>query len=257
MGGHVFVGGVHRTGTSLMARWLGSHPDVTSFQRTSVWEDEGQHLQDLLPPARALGGPGRFAFHPEAHAAPVSAAEAERLRAGLLSTWEPFWRDAPWRLEKSPPNVLRSRLLQQLFPDARFVFTVRHPLAVALATRRMTLAHRRLDLAELVRHWCVAYEVLAEDRRELGGSVLLRLEDVARDRIAMRPAFALLGLEPAPPPEPLNPHPNARYRKTWALSIERRLRPGLRRRLAALGPRVWACGYDLFDLGEGPGSARR
>ena len=63
----VFVGGLHRSGTSLLHRCLAEHPDASGFRGTGVPEDEGQHLQSVYRPARAHGGPGRFGFDPGAH----------------------------------------------------------------------------------------------------------------------------------------------------------------------------------------------
>ena len=63
----LFVGGLHRSGTSLVHRCLTRHPEVSGFSGTGVPEDEGQHLQTVYPPAYAHGGPGRFGFDPDAH----------------------------------------------------------------------------------------------------------------------------------------------------------------------------------------------
>ena len=63
----VFVGGLHRIGTTPLARCLAAHPQISGFEHTGVEEDEGQHLQTVYPPARAHGGPGRFALSAAAH----------------------------------------------------------------------------------------------------------------------------------------------------------------------------------------------
>ena len=253
-----FVGGLHRSGTSLFARCLVAHPHVGGFAGTGVWEDEGQHLQDALLPARVLGGPGRFAHHPAAHLLPVGPAAAERLRGRLLRCWEPLWpRHTPWVVSKSPPDLLRGRLLQQLFPDAPLFVVRRHPLAVALATRRMGWAYRRRSLTELVAHWVHAHDLFEEDRPHLRNVLV-----VDHDRLIQAPApilaaaFGLLELEPVPPPEPLR-DTDARYRLAWARAMHG---PGGRRRRAELAPwaeRVAAHGYDLLgfaDGGRGPGA---
>src|SRR4051812_31203825 len=52
----VFVGGLHRSGTSLVHRCLADHPRASGFRNTGVWEDEGQHLQTVYRPAGSHGG---------------------------------------------------------------------------------------------------------------------------------------------------------------------------------------------------------
>ncbi len=58
----VFVGGLHRSGTSLVSRAIASHPEVSAFADTGVPEDESQHLQSVFPPAIRYGAPGNFSW---------------------------------------------------------------------------------------------------------------------------------------------------------------------------------------------------
>ena len=60
----VFLAGLHRSGTTLLARLLAAHPEVSGFSGTGVPADEGQHLQTVYPAAKVYGGPGRFGFAP-------------------------------------------------------------------------------------------------------------------------------------------------------------------------------------------------
>ena len=83
----VFVGGLHRSGTTLLARCLAEHPEVSGFSGTRAPEDEGQHLQNVYQPGRAHGGPGRFGFDPEAHLTETSALVSDASRARLLEQW--------------------------------------------------------------------------------------------------------------------------------------------------------------------------
>ena len=87
----VLVAGLHRSGTTALARVLAGHPEVSGFNGTPAKEDEGQHLQDVYPAARANGGAGQFAFAAGSHlteASPLAtAANAQR----LLAQWAPYW----------------------------------------------------------------------------------------------------------------------------------------------------------------------
>ena len=124
----VFIGGLHRSGTTLLGRCLAAHPEVSGFADTGVPADEGQHLQDVYPTARTYGGPGRFGFAAEAHLTEDSPLVSEQSAESLLAAWAPHWDTArPVLVEKSPPNLIRFRFLQALFPEASFVAVVRAP----------------------------------------------------------------------------------------------------------------------------------
>ncbi|HLB06983.1 MAG TPA: sulfotransferase, partial [Alphaproteobacteria bacterium] len=133
----VFIGGLWRSGTSALFRCLREHPSVSAFVDTGVPEDEGQHLQTVYPPAGKLGGPGRFGFHRGGHITETSSLVSKANAQKLFDEWARYWDlEKPVLLEKSPPNLIRSRLLNALFPGARFIFVLRHPVAVSLATQK-------------------------------------------------------------------------------------------------------------------------
>lgn len=119
---YLFLAGLHRSGTSLLHSLLREHPAISGFHDTGVPEDEGQFLQTVYAPARDFGGPGKFGFDPRAHmdeAHPLAnPANAEKLRRQWGRHWE---LSRSILMEKSPPNLIRTRFLQALFPEARFV----------------------------------------------------------------------------------------------------------------------------------------
>jgi hypothetical protein len=186
----LFVGGLHRGGTSALARLLGSSPGVRGMSETGAFEDEGQHLQSVYLPASAHGGPGLFAFDPGAHLTERSRLANRSNAARLVSAWAPYWhlssRDAlGWApegslvvLEKSPPNLLRTRLLQALFPNARFIVLMRHPVVVTLSTISWRPG---LAPGTLLRHWLSAHRRYRRDTPKLKHVSELRYEDLLTD----------------------------------------------------------------------------
>jgi sulfotransferase family protein len=260
----VFLGGLHRSGTSLLFQLLRDHPAVSGFRDTGVPEDEGQHLQQVYPPASAFGGEGRFGFAAGAHLTELSAHDARAAAAELMSQWGPHWDlSAAVLVEKSPPNLIRMRYLQSLFPDASFIVITRHPLEVALAQRKRVGSQ---PLWSLLRHWFVCHDTMTADASGIRHFLLVRYEDLLhRPDRTLADVLRFLGLPPAADGD----HPSRaadqvsgaasdRYRAEW----RRRLRnpaysPYARMIVRHFEDDARRYGYSMVDFAAAPNVGSR
>ena len=253
----VFVGGLHRSGTTPLARALGAHSAVSGLARTGVEEDEGQHLQDVYPPAKAYGGPGRFAFDPRAHLTETSPRANPGSAEALWRAWSPYWDlSRPLLLEKSPPNLVMGRFLQAVFPGSALIVVLRHPVIVALSTakwRRLLSRHpqNHTTLEKMLEHWLVAHETFAQDVQHLERVHVLRYEElVANPSGELARIQRLLALSSPIPPDSISVTRSRRYEETWEAMrtggrLARRHRRSVENRYTE---RVAAFGYDLATL---------
>ncbi|MFQ5691353.1 MAG: sulfotransferase [Gemmatimonadota bacterium] len=243
----VFLGGLHRSGTSLLFRCLRAHPEISGFADTGVPEDEGQHLQTVYLPARAHGGPGRFGFDPAAYLDERSKLVTEENRERLFGDWAPHWdRSRPLLLEKSPPNLIRSRFLQALFPQSSFIVLLRHPIVVSLATQKFS----GTSVGSLLEHWVVCHERAAADWPHLARVRIVTYEElVARPGQVLRDLCGFLGVGPLEPPEPVDTAASDPYLRRWRRMRRswRPLRSTLSRTVEELEPRVRRFGYSLEE----------
>lgn len=257
----VFIGGLHRSGTSILHRCLSDHPQVSGFQGTGVPEDEGQHLQSVFPAAAAYGGPGLFGLDPRSYLDEASPLASRESAHRILESWLPHW-DASARilLEKSPPNLIRTRFFQALFPRARFVIVTRDPIAVGYATQKWTSIApvlRSLGLSDrhqpkawihtLIEHWARTHERFRQDREALDGVHELRYEEFVREpQQHLDAVCAFLGLEPTPLAREVRQGVNDRYRARWSARMRNPLtRPYASWVVRRFGPRVRRLGYSL------------
>lgn len=253
----LFVGGLHRSGTTPLARVLGQHPRISGLTETGVKEDEGQHLQDVYPRARQYGGAGRFALAPAAHLTEQSDLVRTDTADRLFRAWEPYWDTSrPVLLEKSPPNLIMGRFLQAVFPGSAMIMVLRHPVVVALSTvkwRRLTSRNwqNHTSVEAMVRHWIRAHELMVEDLPSLRSCHVVYYEDlVAQPSEELARIQRWLGLDEPFDSTQLSQAHSIRYEEAWqemehGAPWRRRQRRLVEDRYAE---RIQDFGYSLADL---------
>jgi hypothetical protein len=90
--------------------------------------------------------------------------------------------------------------------------TIRHPVAVAYATKKWT----RRTLDSLIRHWLVSYERFLSDAPQVPRVKLVRYEDlVAQPAVELGRVFSFLGLNPIETRQTIDPTVNDGYFRRW------------------------------------------
>jgi hypothetical protein len=116
-------------------------------------------------------------------------------------------------LEKSPPNLLKTRFLQALYPSSSFVVIVRHPIPVSIPTAKWR-GTRRYD--RMFEHWLRCHALFEADREHLERVYVLQYEQLVRDPAGeLRGIFEFLELDPIPPSEPVDTGANEKYFRRW------------------------------------------
>jgi len=247
------LGGLHRSGTTLLFRMLREHPEISGFannQDASEWlgaEDEGQYLQSVYPPAIFWGGPGKFAFSPDANLKEDSEFLTPENKTKLAKEWFPFFDlSKRFLLEKSPPNILWTRFLQAVFQNSYFVIIERHPVAVSLATEKWSPT----GMVSLVEHWLVAHETFEKDRPHLRRVMTVKYETlISQPYPTLSIIYKFLGLDPHPTTFEATSEHNKKYFAQWReLAQNPETSASIAECISRFEPRVRAFGYSLQDL---------
>lgn len=212
----IFIVGLNKSGTSLLYLAMSRHPALSvirSFRppRGPVEADrpgramlymedygigEGHRIPGLPPKLAPQTGANHFAAGDAMRAHRLTESDVEPGEAAsTASAYVSAMIDPSARLcEKSPPNFIRTRYLQALFPDATFIALTRDPLAnVAANGKKRT---KWGDVALQAEHWAEAHRLFLEDRPRLHRCLLIRYEDLVADvEGVLRRVCAFCGLD--------------------------------------------------------------
>jgi hypothetical protein len=186
----VFLVGFPRSGTTLMDTMLDAHPAIEVLEEESM-------LAQVIQETEKLAGeyPGCLLK--------LSTTDIARLR-------DVYWREADARnsgegrllLDKNPFQSSHAGLIRLLFPDARFIFALRHPCDVVLSCFMQAFGNNAAyenfrDLASTASVYGMVMDLWAIHQRQLGPDVYtLRYESLVEDkRGEMKRLLGFLGLD--------------------------------------------------------------
>jgi hypothetical protein len=169
---------------------------ISGLSHTGVPEDEGQHLQSVYKPASAFGGPGKYIDDSGAHMNEHHPLATEKSSHTIMKDWGKYYdTKCEYYTEKSPPNLIKTRFLQRLFTNSKFIIILRYPLSVGYATQKWS----RTSIESLVEHTLKGYEVLAKDLPHLKAIFIVRYENfVENPQQEMDKIYQFIGVESNP-----------------------------------------------------------
>jgi hypothetical protein len=138
----IFVIGCGQSGTSILGRSLGAHPDVAYLhERSDLWIAAFPEADIWTAEAGRRGGKIRL---DERDYTPARGTALRRAFASELAV-----QRRPRLCEKLPINAFRLRLVGRVFPDARFVYISRDGIEVARSIAWMATARRWFGVGDV------------------------------------------------------------------------------------------------------------
>lgn len=167
-----FLIGFPRSGTTLLEQVLGAHPDVQALEE-----------QPTIDAVRE-----RF-FQMDTGLADLSPSQIEELRAVYFAAADRLIARRPEALlvDKLPLNTIWTPLIWRVFPEARFILALRHPVDVCLGCFMQHFAVNAAMASYLsIENTAITYAAVMELWRDVSAALPLsvhpvRYEDVVAD----------------------------------------------------------------------------
>lgn len=172
----LFLLGLNNSGTTLLSRMIGAHPDVSWMNGEGQWMTKAfllPHHVAAVSPMRSQGIGRLFAEREDLFRWTEDHDALPALRA--MYDWSYYLTARRYLFEGgSPTHTLRGRWLQKHFVPSRFIALVRSPYAVCEGI------HRRdgFSIERAARHWTRGNEILMADIPYLSRCLLLRYEEL-------------------------------------------------------------------------------
>ncbi|MDC0661942.1 sulfotransferase family protein [Marinobacter sp. SS21] len=173
----LFVVGCYNSGTTLLAKLLAQHPDISGMPT------EGHFITDQFVKDYQIGLPRMWVDREDLFRLDENDQGPDVIR--LKKEWGMrLNRSKPVLLEKSPPNTARTLWLQENFENAYFIAIVRNGYAVAEGiSRKADPKHLKegWPIEKAAWQWARSNQVLREDAQKLKHIIWITYEELASD----------------------------------------------------------------------------
>jgi len=184
-----FLVGFPRSGTTLLDRMLGAHPDIEVLEEKSLFSLLHQNWSE----------PGTLEALADVSESQITDARDIYRREMTRHRLQP---ERPLVIDKLPLNLAYLFLIQRLFPEAPVIFLQRHPLDVCISCffqafeLEASMAYF-LDLQQTAHYYDAVMQVVALSMDQVGNPIhKLRYEDlVARPKDQLTALLKFLSLE--------------------------------------------------------------
>jgi len=188
----LFIVGCYNSGTTLLSEILSSHDKISGLPT------EGQFLTDQFVSDYHLGLPRMWVQREDLFRLTEKDAGPDVIR--LKKEWGiRLDKSKPIFLEKSPPNVARTRWLQKHFENAYFIGIVRNGYAVAEGIARKAEPHHLINgwpIDLCAYQWYRSNKILCEDAKHLRHFLWVKYEDLVDDtKRELEKIFSFLGID--------------------------------------------------------------
>lgn len=169
----LFISGATKSGTTLLANALNLSEEISFLKNQQGKLEEGQWMQKVYE-----WGNGNQGLIEKFHLTEDHPKATIENKIRLFRTWSRLWDlSKPILAEKSPHNIIKTRFLQALFPNAGFIILVRNGMVQATGE---ALQEKRNPL-ECCREWINAYQMLMNDLSRIHQYLIIRYEDMTNE----------------------------------------------------------------------------
>jgi hypothetical protein len=154
------------------------HDLISTSRQVAILPNEGQFCDNFIGPIAANYSVAHFFTEKEEIFRNKKNYQWEIIRTSWFKLWEKDNPSATIRLQKSPPDILRTEMIFENFENCKFIMMIRNPYAVVESILR---ANKNANLVQAANHAIRVLEVQLENSEKYLDHMVMRYEDFTGD----------------------------------------------------------------------------